>query len=156
MRALFETLADTRGLVIDCVMPELQFRFDAHRGDSRNAELAFVGHTANARWAVTVEAKADEPFGATVAETAADALERSIENSRSKGLQRGGDLVGALFHPRTNGAPQMGSLRYQLLTVAAGSLAFAVREQASSAILIVHEFVTDKTNDARHIKNGAD
>ena len=66
------------------------------------------------------------------------------------------DLVRALLPPRRKGLPHVGDLRYQLLTAAAGTLAYAAKESASLAVLIVHEFMTDKTRDKRHMENGED
>ena len=115
-----------------------------------------VGHTSNSKVVVTIEAKADEPFGATIAQTLADALERGIHNARSRGVRRVEDLVRGLLPSRTKGLPHVGVLRYQLLTAVAGTLAYAAMEEASLAVLIIHEFVTDKTRDKRHAKNAED
>ena len=150
---LFDSRDETRGLIIDEVVPELRVPFDAHSGEPRNADLAIVGHTPSTKVAVTIEAKADEPFGATVAQTIADALERGILNPKSRGVRRVEDLVRGLLPSRTKGLPHIGVLRYQLLTAVAGTLAYAAMEGASLAVLIVHEFVTDKTSDNRHAKN---
>lgn len=156
LTALFESRAETRGLLIDEVLPEHRVSFDAHGGEPRNADLALVGHTSESKVAVTIEAKADEPFGATVGQTVADALERAIENPRSRGVRRLEDLVRALLPPRSKGRPHVCDLRYQLLTAVAGTLAYAAMEGASLAVLIVHEFITDKTSDKRHAENAAD
>lgn len=156
LTALFESRAETRGLVVDEVLPEHRVTFDAHGGEPRNADLALVGHTHEMKVAVTIEAKADESFGATVAQTLADALERGIENPRSRGVKRVDDLVRVLLPARSKGLPHVRDLRYQLLTAAAGTLAYAATERASLAVLIVHEFITEQTNDARHAANAAD
>jgi hypothetical protein len=153
---LFESNPAMRGLVVDEAIPEHRIRFDGHGGEPRNADLVLVGHTSSSKVAVTIEAKADEPFGTTVRDALADALERSIENPRSQGVQRVNYLVRALLPPRRKGLPHVGDLRYQLLTAAAGTLAYAAKESASLAVLIVHEFMTDKTRDKRHIENGED
>ena len=148
LRTLLESRDETRGLVVEKVFPEYKISFDKHGGEPRNADLAFVGYNnANAKVAVTIEAKADEPFGATVAKTMANALERRILNSRSRGIQRVEDLVRSLVMPWRKEYPHIGALRYQLLTATAGTLAFASKMDASKAVLIVHEFVTDETND---------
>ena len=156
LQRLFDSRIETRDLTIDDVQPEHRIQFDEHGGEPRNADLAIVGHTSAAKVAVTIEAKADETFGATVAETVADALERSIENPRSRGVQRVQDLVRAILPPHSNGLPRVGELRYQLLTAAAGTLAYAAQEKASLAVLIVHEFITDNTRDERRALNAAD
>ena len=48
------------------------------------------------------------------------------------------------------------TIRYQLLTACAGALCEAERSGYSRALMLVHEFFTDKTNDIRHRRNGAD
>lgn len=156
LRTLLESREETRALVVDSVSPEHRIRFDAHGGEPRNADLAFVGRTNRSTVAVTIEAKADEPFGATVAETIAEALERGIQNAESQGVKRVEDLVRALLPPRRKGQPHVGGLRYQLLTAAAGTLAYAVEQGATTAVLVVHEFITDKTSDNRHTENAED
>lgn len=103
LAALFESRAETRGLTIDEVVPEHRLSFDTHGGEPRNADLVLVGHTAGSKVAVTIEAKADEPFGATVAQTLSDALERGIQNPRSRRLRRIEDLVRALLSPGSKG-----------------------------------------------------
>lgn len=156
LTALFESRAETRGLLIDEVLPEHRVSFDAHGGEPRNADLALVGHTLESKVVVTIEAKADEPFGATVGQTVADALERAIENPRSRGVRRVEDLVRALLPPRSKGLTHVCDLRYQLLTAVAGTLAYAAIQDAPLAVLIVHEFITGKTSDKRHAENAAD
>ncbi len=79
LRQLLDSREETRGMAIDTVLPEHRMLFDSHGGEPRNADLAFVGETPTGKVAVTIEAKADEPFGATVSETLAAALERGIE-----------------------------------------------------------------------------
>lgn len=156
LHSLLESRSETRGLVVDEVIPEHRIAFDAHGGEPRNADLVMVGHTSSSKVVVTIEGKADEPFGTTVAQTLADALERGIQNPRSRGVRRVEDLARALLPPRSKGLPQVSELRYQLLTAAAGTLAYAAMEGASLVVMIVHEFMTDKTSDKRHAENAAD
>ena len=156
LRALFETADLIRGLEVELAVPEHRIRFDDHGGEPRNADLALVGHAAGLRVAVTVEAKADEPFGASVAQTMAAALERLLQNPQSRGVRRVEDLVRALLTHHATGLPPVGELRYQLLTAAAGTLAYAIAEGADTAVLVVHEFLTDKTKDHLHDRNAED
>src|SRR5688572_9041652 len=69
LRTLLDSRPETRGLIIEKAIPELRIPFDAHRGEPRNADLALVGQADGGRVAVTIEAKADESFGGTVADT---------------------------------------------------------------------------------------
>lgn len=156
LRALLESRQETRRLSVYSVTPEERIRFDQHGGEPRNADLALIGQTPAARVAITIEAKADEPFGGTVAETLSAALERLLKNPKSKGIARVADLSRALFLPQAKGQPKLAALRYQLMTATAGTLAYASKHDASLAVLVVHEFVTPKTRDARHVDNAAD
>ena len=65
-------------------------------------------------------------------------------------------LLAALFGPRKNGEAKVGELRYQLLTAAAGALCEAERQGADRAVLLVHEFITRRTDDEKHRVNAAD
>ena len=132
---------------------ECQIRFDEYGGEPRNADLAFVGANSSGKVAITIEAKADEPFGSTVAETFADALERRVASPSSRGVERITALASALFRPREKNAPMVGDLHYQLLTAAAGTLAYAAANEAPTAVLVVHEFRTPATHDQRHAEN---
>ena len=154
--ALFDSREETRGLSVDSVTPEHRIPFDTHGGEPRNADLAFVGRTATAMVAVTIEAKADEPFGATVAQTMTEALERLITNPGSHGVMRVADLVQSILPVRGKGQAKAGELRYQLLTAVAGSLAYARETGASISVLVIHEFVTNKTRDTSRAKNEED
>jgi hypothetical protein len=156
LRVLFQSREETRGLEVECAAPEQRISFDRFGGEPRNADLAFVGETTSGRIAVTVEAKADEAFGGTVAETLAAALERSVKNPKSRGMRRVECLVKALFTPRAKGMSTIANLRYQLLTATAGTLAYALQQKAPRAVLVVHEFVTTRTLDERHAMNAAD
>ncbi len=156
LRTLLDSRTETKGLVVDVVLPEYQIAFDTRSGEPRNADLAFLGRVGAAQVAVTVEAKADEPFGLTIADTVSDALERSLENERSEGVGRVQDLVRALLPIRSKGLPHLGGLRYQLLTAVAGTVAYAIQNAASCGVLVVHEFVTHKTRPERHEQNAED
>jgi len=157
VRLLLDSRAETRGLAVDAVWPEHPIRFDKRFGEPRNADLAFVGTSAAGTVAVTIEAKADGAFGATVADTFVDALERNTETPRSQGIGRIEDLARALFAARDEeDAPRVGTLRYQLLTAAAGTLALAQRHGTDFAVLIVHEFRTDRPDEGRCAENALD
>ena len=156
LRRLLDSRIETRGPVVEQYLPEHRIHFDSHRGEPRNADMAFVGRTSVGKVAVTIEAKADEPFGGTVADTLSDAVERLIETPRSRGIQRIQDLTRALFGVRLKKQPKVGALRYQLLTAVAGSLAYAIANDADTAVLVIHEFRTCKTDDTLHNVNAQD
>lgn len=156
LRLLLESREETHGFAAEIAFPEHRIPFDSFGGEPRNADLALTGSAAMRRVAITIEAKADEPFGDTVSATLTAAIERRIENPRSNGVRRVESLAQALFRPKEKGQPRVGDLRYQLLTAVAGTLAFADAQGASTAVLVVHEFVTDATNATSHLQNGGD
>jgi hypothetical protein len=153
---LLDSHPATVHLRIESACPEHRIYFDQHGGEPRNADLAFIGDTSSGKVAVTVEAKADEPFGETLEDVVSAALERLIAKPESRGLLRVADLVRSLFSERSEGEPPVSALRYQLLTAAAGSLAYARSEGASVAVLLVHEFVTKGTREELHRRNAED
>ena len=136
--------------------PEVKLRFDKFAGEPRNSDLVVYAQDAHGPFLVAVEAKADEPFGETVAETLSAALERYLENNRSNGVARVQQLAQALLGPRKQGDPPLNEVRYQVLTACAGVICEAERRGYSRALMLVHEFVTDKTKDANHRRNAAD
>jgi len=142
-------------VVLDFAEPEAHLRFDRHR-NPRNADLAIWAHDDIGPLAITVEAKADEEFGDTVSGSIAAALETRIDNPRSGALTRITDLCLSLFGSRAKGEATITSLRYQLLTAVAGSLALAATIDAKRAVLIVEEFVTTKTSKANIERNAND
>lgn len=103
-----------------------------------------------------MEAKADQPFGETVADTLAAALERYLINDRSNGILRIQQLAQSLLGARGLGDPSIRDLRYQLLTATAGALCEAERRGYSRTLLLVHEFSSDVTKDEKHAGNAAD
>jgi len=153
---LLESRSETIGLEIDVVIPENRIVFDSRGGEPRNADLAFLGRRADTMVAVTIEAKTDESFGATVAQAMAAALERLVQNPRSQGVNRICDLARALVAVRRDGQPSLGGLRYQLLTALAGTVAYALEMKASVAVMLIHEFVTPLTTDEKRAKNQED
>lgn len=136
--------------------PEAKLRFDSFLGEPRNCDLAVYASDAAGPYVLAIEAKADETYGETVAKAFAAALERRIKNPRSNGIARIDLLAGSFLRPRAEGAPKTANLRYQLLTACAGAVAEAERRKCSRAVMLVHEFVTSATTDAKHARNASD
>ncbi|MBK6278296.1 MAG: hypothetical protein IPF57_09205 [Gammaproteobacteria bacterium] len=137
--------------------PEGKLPFDSFRGEPRNSDLVVLADDQHGKYLIAVEGKADEPFGETVADALAAALERGLStDGRSKGIARIEQLGSALLGPKQRGEPPVGDLRYQLLTACAGALCEAKRQGVSRAVMLVHEFVTIRTEDINHARNAAD
>lgn len=135
--------------------PEARVPFDSFRGEPSNVDVLLLARDQSGPFVVAVEAKADETFGATLETTAQAAKKRLSENPRSRGLKRLEQLTQAIL-----GVPlpeaDVGRFRYQLLTASAAALAEAERRSADRAVLLVHEFVTDRTSDELHGANARD
>jgi hypothetical protein len=136
--------------------PEVRLHFDAFPGEPRNSDLVVLARDSFGSYLLTVEAKADEPYGETVAEAFAAALERRIDNSRSKGIARIEGLASSLLRPRRPDRTGADQLRYQLLTACAGTVAEAIRRGYTRAVMLVHEFITPITANKNHERNALD
>ena len=128
----------------------------AFRGEPPNLDVLFTAEDEKGPLVIAVEAKADEPFGKTVEDTLCQARKRKEENPRSQGMARLEQLAGAILGIPRDRLAEAGELRYQLLTASAAALAEAQRQSASRAVLIIHEFVTDRTSDQKHLDNAKD
>ena len=136
--------------------PEAKLRFDDFPGEPRNSDLAVHVRDAAGGYLIAIEAKADESYGETIAQTMAAARARLDENPRSNGLNRLQQLQEALLGVPAALTSSIAGLRYQLLTAAAGALCEAERKSYSRSVLLIQEFVTKKTNDDNHARNAQD
>ena len=136
--------------------PEAKLLFDDFAGEPRNSDLVVHAQDPHGSFLIALEAKADEPFGETVAEVLAVAVDRHLANNRSNGVARIEQLAAALLGPRYTGDPPLKDMRYQLLTACAAALCEAERCGYTRALMLIHEFVTDKTSDDKHARNAED
>lgn len=140
---------ETRGLVIEQAVAEMEIPFDEFR-PGRNADLALWGHLENQRGrvVVTVEAKADEAFGKTIEQARAQASDTSNIPERIARLSRG--IIGRdVDH-------LVGPLGYQLFYALAATAAIARDKQADLGVLIIHEFVSLAIDFDKLIDNAND
>jgi len=73
---------------VECREPEARLPFDSFAGEPRNSDLLVLAHDVHGPYVLAAEARADEPYGETVADAFADALERRIANPRSNVIAR--------------------------------------------------------------------
>jgi hypothetical protein len=146
----------TQGAELQTAIPEHRVPFDKLRGEPRNADLVIKASTKERVLAISIEAKADEPFDRTVQEIVADTVDKVAHGVRSRLNIRVEKLAASLLPAYRGGLPRLGDLRYQLLTATAGALAYAAIEEADCAVLIIHEFITNRTTDENHKVNSHD
>ncbi len=136
--------------------PQVDLTFAGFTDEPRKSALLVQAEDAHGAYLIAVEAKSDEPFGDTAGDTLAAAVDQSLEGDASNGIGHVTQLVAALFGPRRDDDPQLKDIRYQLLTASAGCLAEAGRRGLPRALLLVQEFVTDRTVDKRLLLNTID
>jgi len=108
------------------------------------------------RIAISIEAKADEPFGKTTREVLESAVRRIARDEPTNAVTRVQQLARSLFGNERSKRLPLGDIRYQLLTGIAGAIAFAREQEAKVAVFVVHEFVTDQARDEEHLRNMRD
>ena len=136
--------------------PEAQAPFDSFRGEPANLDVLLLGRDSEGPLVVAVEAKADETFGATISDTLDAARERLAANLRSKGVARVQQLTSAILGVGPDEIDTHGHMRYQLLTATAAALCVAERRTSERAVVMIHEFVTNRTSDECHATNASD
>lgn len=130
------------GLRIESLHVEAQTAFDKHPGGARNHDLLIVGTAAGGRVLVSVEAKAGETLGPTVAQYRRAAEKREAGGKPTKAPARLDALLRRFISHHDPQSERVEELRYQLLTAVAGTLA-AANGSVNHAVLMLHEFLTD-------------
>ncbi|MCY3736255.1 MAG: hypothetical protein OXG13_07615 [Gemmatimonadaceae bacterium] len=136
--------------------PEARVAFDSFGGEPSNLDVLLTTSDEEGQLVIAVEAKADEPFGNTVEKTLCQARKRKAENPASRGVDRVEQLAAAILGVPGHKLPEVGELRYQLLTASAAALAEAQRRCVGRAVLIIHEFASDQTSCQKHLENAED
>jgi hypothetical protein len=125
--------------------------FDEIRSGPRNHDLLVQAACDRGTLVVGVEGKADEPFDKQLDQWLGAAQARSANTRAPQRL----DNLTTHFFGTTMAAdtdsPPLSSLGYQLLSALAGTLADA--KDAAVAVLLIHEFRTDLTDDELHDAN---
>src|SRR5687768_15674196 len=126
--------------------PEARIEFDQFGGEPRNSDLVIRARDDRGVIGISIEAKADEPFGDRVLVALRAAAKRKAANPKSRGLERIRRLASTLLsETEDESLTSIADLRYQLLTATAGALAWAESVSATRAVLIVHEMTGSKT-----------
>lgn len=132
------------GVTLSDAYPECVVPLDHYGGEHRNADLVVLGTAGPQHLVISVEAKADEPFGDQLIGEYYDAR-RTVAASNVPARIAG--LTRALFN--TDLDPGIRLLRYQLLHATAAALIEAKNRQAEIALLLVHEFISDRLDPAK-------
>jgi hypothetical protein len=156
---LLESHDATRGTSIRNGITELETALPPGTHGPRCHDLALFADQGPSSVLICIEAKADEPFGGTVAEEFRKAKgqerrkvtrfpERLDWLTRSLlGIPAFSDLEHSVL------SEQIHNLPYQLFTAIAGTLLEAERQNSAKAVLVIHEFRTVKTTDKKMERN---
>jgi hypothetical protein len=128
------------GFEVTLALPEHVTHFDAFPGGARNHDLLLVLRRHDESVVMGIEAKAGEPLDATLIAKHQRAMEQRKQGATTNLPERIEALVETLFGKRLGEHVGLGTLRYQLLTAAAGTLVEAQRKRATAALLVIHEF----------------
>jgi hypothetical protein len=145
MLEALETHDATRGFTPTEAFAEHVARLDSARGEHRNHDLVVIGESGTGRVLVGVEAKAGEAFGEPVGPYFA----RRLRVAASRLAERVALLVAALTGDLVDYAHAtaldhvLAPRGYQLLTAAGGTVIEAHQCACPTAVLLVHELISD-------------
>lgn len=148
LAALLEAKFGT-GITFDEAKPECVVKLDEFAGEHRNCDLVVLGNAGATRMVISVEAKADEPFGDVIGDYY-DKKTGSASNVPSRIRQ----LSKALFGKEPD--EPIRKLRYQLLHAAAATLIEAAANEAEIGLFLIHEFRSAGLNGGKLAQNDAD
>ncbi|EZP77671.1 hypothetical protein H839_08559 [Parageobacillus genomosp. 1] len=145
INTILESHPLTRGLKVEYAIPEYETKLDGY-GKGRKHDLFVLAKNNGENVVISIEAKADEPFGLTIRERL------NSKNPKGSNIEkRIIELKEALFAKN-----DVGELRYQLLYGIGGTLIEAKNRNAKLAVFIVHEFLSSKTSPKKTRKNCSD
>jgi hypothetical protein len=149
---LLESREGTRRTVIKSGVTEHQTTLPFGDRGPRCHDLALRAERDGCVTTICIEAKADEPFGRMVADELREAKRRPVTRfpERLDWLTR--SLLGVPAfkdHEHLILSDVISGLPYQLLAATAGTLLEAQIQEATTAVLLVHEFRTTATVDAK-------
>lgn len=148
---LLNSHPDLKGTIISEGIPEHKVQLDNFRGETRNTDLVLIGEKEGRTASISIEAKADEPFDQTI-----DEKINAVKNIRSKIPQRIDILCQSLFGKTFKEFPDLGGLRYQLLTGVAGAIIEAGVRNAHVAVFVVHVFLSSAVDRSKVKENSRD
>lgn len=142
-------------LEFELCSPEFVTRFDKYNGNGRNHDLLILAKDKKEeKVIISVESKVDESYGQLVGPCLKSIKRQKEEGKASNADFRIEELRKAIF-------PQLEpnvfeSLKYQLLTAVAGTLAEAKIQGTKKAIFLVQTLLTSSMDKGKHRKNQRD
>jgi len=157
LRCILDSHEDTRGVIVERGKVERETPLPCSIRGNRCHDISLDGRLPLVEVFVSIEGKADERFGDTVANELKEAFRRSANTDFPRrldcltqyllGIPAFNDPQRKVLNPAIQNVP------YQLLAGVAATLLEAENRGARKAIFIVHEFRTAKTNYANMQRN---
>lgn len=152
-KPFLETLKD-KDYNYELCSPEYVTKFDVYKGEGRNHDLLILAKDKYSNpIVISIESKADEPFGDSIDKRIKAAENTKNKNDNSKAKERINELWMTLFGESID---EKSSLKYQLLTAVAGTIAEAKKQGAKSAYFLVQTFVEQENNNHENNKKDLD
>lgn len=148
--ALLTSEPQFTGLVLDRGIADKETRFDDIADAPHRHDLLVTARAPSGPTVIGVEGKVDEPFDEPLDAWVFGAQARSAGSRAPERLDR---LTEAFFGTTLERDPLLAPLRYRLLEALAATLADAREQAAGRGVLLVHEFLTPWSDDARHRRN---
>jgi hypothetical protein len=124
------------GIAFEEAMPECIVQLDEFEGEQRNSDLVILCGSKSERIVISIEAKADEPFGDTAV---GDYYDRKL-NTKSNIPNRIKKLSTGLFGTEPDGTV-VRTLRYQLVHSAGAALIAAKAQEGDCAVFSSMSFM---------------
>jgi hypothetical protein len=135
--------------------PEFVTKFDKYTGNGRNHDLLITAKDQkNETVVISIESKVDEPFDKTIGDYLKEIKRKKEKGENTNADKRMEDLKKAIF-PKVE-QEIFETLKYQLLTAVAGTLAEAKTQKAKRAIFLIQTFVSSNIDSKKHRQNQRD
>ena len=159
VRSVLDLVPATSGFTPEQGIAQAHTTFDQY-GDPRDHDLLLIGTAGGGRTVVGIEGKVNEQFGQTLAEydkAASRTAARGDSTNASERLDNLTQTLGGWVLPDPDEDDTgLRSLRFQLFSALAGTIAAAGDEGATQAVFCVHEVVTPVSDAAARAMNASD
>ena len=138
-------------ITFEQAIPELANKFDDYRSP-RKTDLCLFGNQEDEKIFISIEGKADEPFGEYIYKEWINNIFKKIENGNSRKLDR---IIG--LYQSFGAKADFLNLKYQLTYWLAGAIEEAIRNEINKVYLIVQVFESKEgTKEKKIEKNEKD
>lgn len=125
------------GLRIEQAIAEARVSFDRYEGGVRNHDVLAYGPCDGGHAVIGIEGKVKDPLDSRLEGKYAAAAERKREDKNTNLDRRVDDLLAAIIGKRYSDDPNLASLRYQVFSAIAGTVA-AAKPTTTAAAVVVH------------------